>query len=73
MKKVLSVCLAIFIIAVSYKVYASTIENEINADAGCENDPRIECRVWIVLPEGGTTKKEPGINKMSIDEPEEVE
>lgn len=75
MKKILSVCFAIFIIAVSYKVYASTIENEINVGEGCENDPRKECRVWIVLPDGRypIATKEEGINKMSIDEPEEVE
>ena len=55
------------------EVYASTIGYEINAAEGCEDDPRIECRIWIVLPEGGTTIKEPGINKMSIDKPEETE
>lgn len=73
MKKFLFACIAVFTIAVSYKVYASTIGYEINAAEGCEDDPRIECRIWIVLPEGGTTIKEPGINKMSIEKPEETE
>ena len=73
MKKFSFICLAFLTIAISYKVYASTIGNEINVAAGCEDDPRIECRIWIVLPGGGTTIKEPGINKMSTDKPEETE
>jgi hypothetical protein len=57
------------------EVYASTIGYETNVAAGCENDPRKECRVWIILPDGGDpiATKEDGINKMSIDKPEETE
>ena len=75
MKKFLFACIAVFTIAVSYKVYASKIGYEINVAAGCENDPRKECRVWIILPDGGDpiATKEDGINKMSIDKPEETE
>jgi hypothetical protein len=34
-----------------------------------------ECRVWIIFPDGRppTPIKEDGINKMSIDKPEETE
>ena len=72
MKKFLFACIAVFTIAVSYKLYASTIGNEINVAEGCEDDPRIECRGWIIYPDGRppVPVKEKGINKMSIDEPE---
>lgn len=50
----------------AYNVYASLITP--TALPGCEDDPRIECRIFVSTPGGGTAIKEPGINKMSVEE-----
>lgn len=71
MKKFLFTCMACLVVTFSFKAYAELV-NGLDALDGCEDDPRKECRVFVVTPEGGTVIKEPGINKMSIEAPEDL-
>lgn len=72
MKKVLFTCLACLAATLSYSVYAEVL-NGLDALEGCEDDPRRECRVFVATPDGGAVVKEPGINKMSIEAPEDLQ
>ena len=69
MKKILIACLISMVIGISYNVYASIADCSLYANLGCDDDPRVECRVWVVTQNGATTVKEPGINSMSLEEP----
>ncbi len=71
MKKGLFVCMVCLTAALSYNAYAEVL-NGLDALDGCEDDPRRECRVFVATPDGGTVIKEPGINKMSIEAPEDL-
>ena len=66
MKKIFIFSFLCLLFAGAYNVYASL--NNPASLPGCEDDPRIECRVFVSTPGGGAVIKEPGINKMSVEE-----